>query len=230
MSKTKVIPILTGTAQTFLLVQDGKIGLVDSGNRNTEMKVVKAISSRGLNIEDLQFIFLTHTHFDHAGNAATLKKLSGAPIIVHQSEAEYLRKGFHSIPNGTSPLFKIIVRMGRRYTRQQFATFKATEPDILFTNHLDLSSYGFDGKIINTPGHTIGASTLIVGNSALVGDTLFNKFGIKYPFFANNEAALKESWHQLLKLDVDYYYPAHGKRISKEEFRKAVKKLKTKKA
>lgn len=217
---------MTGTAQTFLLVQDGKFGLVDSGNRNTEMKVIKAITSRGLNIEDLQFIFLTHTHFDHIGNAAILKKMSGAPIIVHQSEADFLRKGFHPIPSGTSPLYKFIVRMGRKYTSKQFTAFEAVEPDILFNDYMDLSSFSFDARIINTPGHTIGSSSLIFGKRVLVGDTLFNMFGVKYPLFANDEPLLKQSWIQVLELDVDYYYPAHGKRISKEELHKAVKKLK----
>ena len=224
MKKTKVIPILTGTTQVFLIVQEGKFGLIDSGNRNTEKRIVKAITSRGMNIKDLRFIFLTHTHFDHAGNAAALKEMSGSPIIVHQSEADYLRNGFHPIPKGTSPFYRFIVYLGRNLANKKFSAFDAIEPDALFESRLDLQSFGFDAEILHTPGHTSGSSILITDRKAFVGDTVFNIMGIKYPLFANDEMQLLKSWQQLLDLDVDYYYPAHGKRIPKAEFIKAVEK------
>lgn len=224
MSETKVIPILTGTAQVFLLVKDGCLGLVDSGNRQGIGRIEKAIKSRGLNIKNLRFVFLTHTHFDHTANAAALKQMSDTKIIAHESEAEFLRNGFHPIPNGTSPLYKFIVWMGRKFTTQQFAAFEAVEPDILFTNEMDLSPYGFDARIINTPGHTTGSSSLILGKRAFVGDAAFNLFGIKYPFFANDEGQMMKSWQLLIDLDLDYYYPAHGKRITKLELEKALQK------
>lgn len=226
MYKTKVIPILTGTAQTFLLIQNGKFGLVDSGNKNKEKKVVRAMTSRGLKIEDLRFIFLTHTHYDHTGTAASMKKLSGAPIIVHRSEADFLRKGFNPIPNGTNPFTKFIVRMGRKFTKQKFAFFQAAEPDFLFEEEFDLREFGFHGKIIKTPGHTIGSSTLLVDRLAFVGDTLFNVFGAIYPTFANDEIQLKKSWKLLMEMDIDYFYPAHGKRIRKAALIKAAQKKK----
>jgi len=224
MKKTKVIPILTGTAQAFLLIQEGKFGLVDSGNRNTEKRIIKAVTSRGLDMKDLRFIFLTHTHFDHAGNVAVLKEISGAPIIVHQSEVGFLREGFHPIPNGTNPLYKFIVRLGRTFANKKFSSFGAVEADKLFEKCLDLQSFGFDAEIIHTPGHTCGSSILIVDRMAFVGDTVFNIMGIKYPLFANDEMQLLKSWQQLLDLDVDFYYPAHGKRIKKSELVKVVNK------
>lgn len=224
MKKTKVIPIQTGMSQAFLLIQDGKFGLVDSGDRNTENRVVKAITTRGLEMEDLRFIFLTHTHYDHAGNAALLKKMSNATIIVHQSEADYLRKGFHPIPNGSNAFFRFIVFLGRKLANKAFSAFSAVEPDVLFEHHLDLQTFGFDADIFHTPGHTCGSSILVTDRKAFVGDTLFNVMGIKYPTFANDEEMLHKSWQQLLDLDVDFYYPAHGKRMTKAEFVKASRK------
>ena len=211
-------------SQAFLLIQDGQFGLVDSGNRNTEKQIVKAISSRGLSIHELRFIFLTHTHYDHAGNAAALKKMSNAKIIVHQSEVAYLRSGFHPIPNGTNPFFKMIVSLGRKMAKQAYSAFPAIEADELFDTHFNLQSFGFDAEIIHTPGHTAGSSILVADRKAIVGDTVFHVMGFKYPFFANDEEILGRSWQKLLDLDVDYYYPAHGKRIQKAEFEKAFRK------
>ncbi len=224
--KTKIIPIRTGMSQTFLLVQDGGFFLVDAGDPNTADHILKTIHSRGLKPEALKFIFLTHTHYDHAGNAAVLKRLSGAKVLVHQSEADYLRRGFHPIPNGTNALVKGIVWMGRHFTRQAFAAFDAVEPDILFAGSYDLQNLGFEGHILHTPGHTLGSSVLVTDRKAYVGDTLFNLYGIRYPVFANDEEELRRSWHRLLQLEVDFYYPAHGKRLSKTQLEQAVKKKK----
>jgi glyoxylase-like metal-dependent hydrolase (beta-lactamase superfamily II) len=224
MKSTKVVPIQTGMSQAFLLIQGNTFGLVDSGDRNTEKRIVKAIISRGLKMENLQFIFLTHTHYDHAGNAATLKEMSNAKIIVHQSEADYLRKGFHPIPNGSNPLFRAVVFLGRKFAHKAYSAFMAVEPDILFESRFDFQPFGFDAEIIHTPGHTSGSSVLVADRKAFAGDTIFNVMGFNYPFFVNDETALKKSWEQLLDLDVDFYCPAHGKRIQKAEFIEAFRK------
>ena len=64
----------------------------------------------------------------------------------------------------------------------------------------------------------MGSSCLIIDQYAFVGDTMFNVFGHIYPPFANNTKALLESWKLLVAENVDYYYPAHGKRLKKNEF------------
>jgi len=106
---TKIFPISAGVGNCFLVIQNNKFFLVDTGNAGYEEKIATAITSRGLKLKDLQFIFLTHTHYDHAGSAHALKEKTGAKIIVHESEANYLIDGFHPIPKGTSPFFKIII-------------------------------------------------------------------------------------------------------------------------
>ena len=72
--------------------------------------------------------------------------------------------------------------------------------------------------IIHTPGHTKGSSCLIFDKYAFVGDTMFNIMGKIYPPFANDTNFLIRSWKKLIGLNSDYYYPAHGKRISYGEF------------
>lgn len=223
MSKLKVIQIRAGVGHVFLIITGTGFFLVDSGTKGYENKVVKAITSRGLNIKELQFIFLTHTHYDHAGCAAVLKEKSGAKIIVHESEADKLRVGYHRVPDGTNPLFKVISYMGKRVAKF-YNVFQPVEPDIVFDAELDLNSFAIDGKVIHTPGHTSGSSSLIIENNAFVGDSLFNIMHNIYPPFANDETALLESWKKLLKQDADWYYPAHGKRLPHEEIRKEFEK------
>lgn len=214
---TKIIPIQAGVGNCFLVIQNNKLFLIDTGNAGYENKIINTIKSRGFNPKDLEFIFLTHTHYDHAGSAHALKEKTKAKIIVHESEAQYLINGFHPIPNGTSIFFKFIIALGRINEKSR-SLFKAVVPDITFNNSFNLDQFGIDGTIIHSPGHTEGSSSLIIDKYAFVGDTMFNIMGKIYPPFANNQDQLIISWAKLLKLNKYFYYPAHGKRISIEKF------------
>lgn len=222
---TKVVPIKAGVGNCFLVIQNNKFFLVDTGNSGYGNKIIRAITSRGLNPKDLQFIFLTHTHYDHTGSAFTLKEKTGTTVIVHESESQYLIKGFHPIPNGTSPFFKFIIALGRINEKTRYS-FKAITPDITFSDTYDLQEFGVDAKIIHTPGHTKGSSCLIIDQYAFVGDTMFNIMGKIYPPFANDQYHLIKSWEKLNSINANFYYPAHGKRVTMDEFKKAAVKRK----
>lgn len=223
--KIKVIPIRAGAAHVFLVIQDDMFFLVDAGGKAFASKVAKAITSRGFRLSDLQFIFLTHTHYDHAGGAAALKRMSGCKIILNNKEADFLIKGDHYVPAGTNLPARFISFLGRMLGKS-YSGFPAAELDVLFDESMSLASFGFDAKIILTPGHTTGSSCLIIDKTAFVGDTLFNIAGKKYPPFANDTNLLALSWAKLLKEEVDWFYPAHGKRLNRAEVEKEAKRRK----
>lgn len=223
----KIIPIRAGAAHVFLVIQEKSFFLVDAGGRGYAKKVAKAIASHGFELSDLKFIFLTHTHYDHAGCAAELKKMSGTKIIVHQSEADFLNNGDQFVPAGTDILAKFISGLGR-FLGKTYSSYPPAEPDILFDDNFSLEPLGFHAKAISTPGHTIGSSCLLIENVLFAGDTLFYIKGKVFPPFANDTTLLLKSWKRLLNEDVEWYYPAHGKRLSKntllKEFQKRVNK------
>jgi glyoxylase-like metal-dependent hydrolase (beta-lactamase superfamily II) len=86
-----------------------KEGLViDPGDE--VFRIVKEISQLGVTI---RYILITHGHFDHAGGAQELKKITKAPIWIHSLDAQglnfqpdgHLHEG-QEIPFGT---FKVSV-------------------------------------------------------------------------------------------------------------------------
>jgi len=223
--KTKLNTFRIRFTNVYLIEQDGRLILLDTGTKNQEKNLMKAIRTAGYDPSGLDYIFLTHTHYDHAGSVAAMKKQTGACVIVHESEAGFLKNGFTPIPGGTTHLFKFISFMGRRRgIEKKVASYQALEPDITFEENLNLQQYGFDAQIIHTPGHTIGSSSLLLGDKAFVGDAMFNFRGMIYPGFADDEKQVGRSWEKLLDLDVKWYYPAHGKRLTKTKLNSEARK------
>ena len=216
--KPRIFSFRLHFTNVYLIGQEGRLLMVDTGNRGQVNKALKHITRLGFDLSDLKYIFLTHTHYDHAGSAAGIQRQTGAKVIVHRSEAGFLENGFTPIPLGTTPLFRIISFLGRKSPalEKRIARYDPVAPDIVFNEKFDLSQLGFGGYLLHTPGHTAGSSSLILGESAFVGDTMFNFRGMIFPGFANDEKKVGESWKKLLALDVKWFYPAHGKRVSRE--------------
>ena len=61
---------------------------------------------------------------------------------------------------------------------------------------------------------------------AFVGDLAMNRFPLRLspglPIFAEDPAAVVESWKSLLELGATTVYPAHGKPFPAEVIRKAI--------
>jgi glyoxylase-like metal-dependent hydrolase (beta-lactamase superfamily II) len=72
------------TFPNTVLLRGPKTILVDPGMHLQNQPVVKALAARGLGVDDLDFIALTHAHFDHAGACADVP----GPVVVHELELD----------------------------------------------------------------------------------------------------------------------------------------------
>jgi hydroxyacylglutathione hydrolase len=65
-------------------------------------------------MKDIKLIVVTHVHVDHAGSAARLRKLSGAPILAHRDDADFYSR---KVPMTFCPtgLVGRVLRHARRY-------------------------------------------------------------------------------------------------------------------
>ncbi len=70
-------------ANCYLLGTDTGEGIViDPGD--DLLRITREISAHGLKI---RYILLTHGHFDHTGAAKEMKKVTGAPVLIHALDA-----------------------------------------------------------------------------------------------------------------------------------------------
>ena len=201
--------------------KDVKI-LIDTGQKSKSEKL-KSSLYRLLGDRNLDYVILTHAHYDHAENALMLKKLYSPKILVHKNEADFLENGFMKLPKGTNVTANFISASGNRFA-SWIGKYNAVTPDIKVTENYKLENT--EGiEIVHTPGHTSGSISIIVDNEiALVGDTLFGIFPKRVlPPFADDKIELYKSWNKLLETSCKIFLPAHGKTIKREILEKKIK-------
>ena len=188
------------------LVSDGKDAfLVDTGSAVSYDKVLEECSKY-----NMKLIVLTHTHFDHAENAAKLSKHFNIPVACHEADVEL----FESFDKQPMESYGIVGKVVLDTSLKVLRNTKVEKPEnlIFIKDGDDLSAYGFDAKIIGMPGHTKGSIGVDVeGTHLLVGDELDNWISPATGHLYNDLDAIKNSADKIVKLGERTLYYGHGK-------------------
>lgn len=76
---------------SHIILRDGRAGFVDTGTRHSVPLLLGALERLGIAAEQVDYVFLTHIHLDHAGGAGDLiQHLSRARVVVHPRGARHL--------------------------------------------------------------------------------------------------------------------------------------------
>lgn len=71
-------------AALHLIVQDGRVAVVESGTAQSVPRVLAELARLGLSPDAVDWVMLTHVHLDHAGGAgALMQALPQARLLVH---------------------------------------------------------------------------------------------------------------------------------------------------
>lgn len=80
-----------GLAASHLLVDDGRAAFIDTGPGPAAPRLLGALAEVGLAPEDVDYLFLTHVHLDHAGGAGQMMRaLPNAKAVLHPRGAPHL--------------------------------------------------------------------------------------------------------------------------------------------
>ncbi len=222
----QIIPVFTRKSNSFIIRNSTNCLLIDTGMPSSIHTFMKIFKQNKITPEQIDLIIITHTHNDHCGNAAELKRISNAKVMVHIAEVENLRSGYTPFPAGTSFLPGLISRLANRILGRK-QQYKPVEPDIVINELFDLSEFGFDGYVLPVPGHTRGSLCVILKNeAAFVGDTMFNILpNSVFPPFANDTETLKRSWYKIFNSGASIFFPGHGKSFDLKKFKKSLDNL-----
>jgi len=211
-SGQKIHRILERRCNCYLVDSGARFLLVDAGRENRWSDLKNRLLRLGVTERSLSALVLTHSHFDHAENAANLQHVFGAAVVVHCLEAAYLQQGNSPAIRGGYGLIRWLTDSLQKPLLVRFQ-YQPVEADILVQEKMDLQPLGCNGYVLHTPGHTPGSVSVIVDDEiALVGDTLFGVFpGTAFPPFLQDSGLLLQSWAKLLRTRCSLFLPAHGR-------------------
>jgi glyoxylase-like metal-dependent hydrolase (beta-lactamase superfamily II) len=150
----------------------------------------------GVRITD---IFLTHTHWDHTADCATLQRATGARVVVHEADR-----------------YRLVDPMNHTIWPLPFTIDPVDEVECITHVTSTVTPYGGTGslRVLHTPGHTEGGVCFVDDQTRRVfaGDTLFAASVGRVDLPGGDEVTLLRSIREVLfQLDVSYtVYPGHG--------------------
>jgi hydroxyacylglutathione hydrolase len=208
------------------IIQGERVIMIDGGAPKQAKDFTKAIERLSIKPDDIKLMVLTHGHFDHIGSAKEIKDLTGAKIALHREEKGWLEKSLKPLPPGVTAWGNIFVKIMAMF--MPLVHIPATNVDIVLGDgEFPLAEYGIPGKILYTPGHSMGSvSVLLETGDAFVGDLAMNMLPLRLspglPILAEDMQKVRESWKLLVDAGAETVYPAHGKPFSIDIIRQAL--------
>src|ERR1700735_4112733 len=76
---------------SYLIVEGEHAAFVDTGTHRSVPNLLGALIALDIDVEQVDYVLLTHVHLDHAGGAGTLMaSLPRARVVVHPRGAPHL--------------------------------------------------------------------------------------------------------------------------------------------
>jgi glyoxylase-like metal-dependent hydrolase (beta-lactamase superfamily II) len=238
-----MIPLKLSVTNCFIVKAGDHYVLIDTGYED-DWDVFRArLKEADAELFQISHIILTHHHDDHCGLLRNiLWENESIQVVMSHLCKDLILKGENDRMHGggflnrriaflmslrrlyLSLLLKKVIAKGKVDT---FPPYRLRNSDILVTGDTDLREIGIplDGKIIETPGHTVDSvSILFDDGDCLIGDAAANSLrflGSKYcVVFVSDLSAYNRSWEMVIAAGAVRIFPAHGRPF-------AVDKLKT---
>jgi glyoxylase-like metal-dependent hydrolase (beta-lactamase superfamily II) len=184
-------------ANTFFLV-DQRLILVDTGTADAGPTILEYLKGIRMKPSDIGTIFITHTHPDHVGGLAAIKREAPeAKVAAHRIEADFIsKKKTYAGPPGAA-----------------MQKHPGTPVDIL----LDDGRTQDGLRVIFTPGHTTGSISLLdATRSLLIAGDAVNNEGPLRPMddrYNVDPKRHRESIKKLAGFDFENLVMGHGSPI-----------------
>jgi glyoxylase-like metal-dependent hydrolase (beta-lactamase superfamily II) len=129
-------------AAIYLINFDGQVALVDAGCGDAQDRLLTNIHSCGINLEQIEYLLVTHCHYDHTGGVKALKDRFNFKIVAHELESPFLEQGDN------------VVTAAQWYG----AKIQPLIVDLkIFGRQAEISLVNRIIQALNTPGHSPGS-------------------------------------------------------------------------
>jgi glyoxylase-like metal-dependent hydrolase (beta-lactamase superfamily II) len=200
--------------------------LVDSGWNTDESFTTfhNYLLKHSIGFQDIKQILVTHVHPDHYGMAGRIKQLSGAEIMMHHIEKDYIRPRYIDMNELLNLTDKALIANGASEKEMEVlrdATLGLenyivpTQPDTTLHDGETIKTGLFSFRVIWTPGHSSGHICLYEPEKKILlsGDHILPKItpnvGLHPQSIENPLGRYIESLQQIRKLDIELTLPGH---------------------
>ncbi len=185
----------------YLVEDDDKLILIDTGLPRSDRKIVKTIEELGRKPTDVSTIVVTHFHIDHVGSLRKMKNTTGAKVAVHEADADYVA-GKRAPPKPKNLMMRALGSVVKA---------APVEPDMRLKDGDKVGRL----LVIHTPGHSEGSISLLDNERKV----MFAGDAVRYvngkvqgppPRFTPDGAKAKESIGKIAAFDFDIMLSGHG--------------------
>ena len=137
--------------------------LVETGPESTRERLCREIAAFGVDPLDLDAVFVTHVHLDHAGAAGWFAK-KGVPVLVHPKGARHIVDPSRLIESAREVY-------GSQFDSLWGNSFPGREGHVHpIEGGTAVEVAGIEVEAIETPGHAFHHHAFRVGNVCFTGD------------------------------------------------------------
>ncbi len=183
-----------GDAAIYLIYFAGHAALVDAGCGRSPKRLLKNIRACGVNPEEIEYLLITHCHYDHTGGAKQIKDMFQCKIVAHELEARFLEQGDNTVT-------------AAKWYDSSLEPFVIDKKLVLPRQQIDLGDRNIEA--IHTPGHSPGSVVYVTESGGL--KVLFGQdvHGPLDPSLLSDRTDYIRSLNLLISLEADILCEGH---------------------
>lgn len=207
---------------SHLIIEDGRAAFVDTGINRSVPLLLTGLAKQNIDVGDVDYVFLTHIHLDHAGGAGNLMQaLPNARCVLHPRGAPHMADPAKIIA-GTESVY------GKEKTREMYGVIQPIDAERIDIAD-DEAWFQLGGRqlqTIYTEGHA--RHHYVLNDPTSKGVFTGDSFGISYRELDTAAGAFifptstpidfdpveaHKSFDRILACSPDYVYVTHYSRI-----------------
>jgi glyoxylase-like metal-dependent hydrolase (beta-lactamase superfamily II) len=181
-------------AAIYLINFNGRAALVDAGCGRTQPRLLDNIRACGVDPGQIDYLLLTHCHFDHTGGAQALREQLRCRAVAHALEAPFLEQGNNRVTAAT----------------WYGATLAPFPVDLKLAGPREEILLG--GRVmeaLHTPGHSPGSVVYVTESDGLKILFAQDVHGPLNPELLSDATLYRHSLELLLALEADVLCEGH---------------------
>jgi glyoxylase-like metal-dependent hydrolase (beta-lactamase superfamily II) len=179
--------------------------------------------SRLTPLSRIKYVFLTHTHNDHAGFLGELVQKSGAKLVVSENSLPRLASGENAMPEGTGFTTRMGVMLSAMMKHSSFPPVLPDATTVILKGEADqpFLAAGLPIRIVFLPGHTADSIGLFLEETRelICGDATGNAViaPARQAILIEDVPTFAKTWDKIIALNPARIYPSHGNPFTPED-------------